>query len=112
GSYVSWPIALSFVRRVTGLRAAEQLLPAAIPLLATAIMAGAVVLMQRFVTVTLAPATATATLIGVGVMVYCLSLAVFGRQQLQSLAGIARILTGMLRRRSAPRGRQASTRTR
>ena len=98
GSYLSWPVAIGLVRKVTGLGVMAQLRPGAIPLLATFIMAVVVSLLRGPAAAGLNPATALAVLTLTGMIAYLAALACFGRAQLASLASIARTLGKMARR--------------
>jgi O-antigen/teichoic acid export membrane protein len=103
GSYLSWPVAIALVRRVTGIRAFAQLRPGAVPLLATAIMAAVVASLRQAIAARLSLTAAVAVLSAAGVMVYLAGLACFGREQLASFARIARSLGRMSGRPFLPR---------
>jgi PST family polysaccharide transporter len=92
GSYLSWPIAMKYVQRVTQLSPLAQLRPGLTPFVAATIMVAVLTALSDAVAVRL-PLTATvAVLILVGILVYTACLALFGRSQLLALVRIGRNL--------------------
>jgi O-antigen/teichoic acid export membrane protein len=85
GQYVSWPIAMMFVRRITGLGVARQLRPGIAPLASVLLMAGAVTAVRVLQPAGVGPAPWVAVLIGTGVVTYGAAIWFLGREQCQEL---------------------------
>jgi O-antigen/teichoic acid export membrane protein len=97
GSCLSWPVAIGFVKRVTGTNLVSQLRPGAAPLLATAIMSIVVASLREPIATRFSSTMTPIILIATGVVVYFAGLACFGRAQLSRLAAIARSFARMTR---------------
>jgi O-antigen/teichoic acid export membrane protein len=97
GNYVSWPIAMRYVRRVTGVSVVEQLRPGAGPALAALAMAGVLAIVRSPLEAVLPLYGTLAVLILAGAACYSAALAFLGRKQFSGLLGIVRTLPGVRR---------------
>ncbi len=101
GTYVSWPVAMHFVRKLTDLGAIEQLrqmMPAAG---ATAILVAAELLVREMAMPHLAAWLGAGLLLLAGLAGYVAGLAWFGRAELNGLIGLIRDLK-LMRKRASP----------
>jgi PST family polysaccharide transporter len=94
GAVLSWPVAMGFVRAVTGIGPLEQLRPGARPFVAMAVMIAALAAARPLAAPWL-PVAAAAALIGLGIAVYFGSLALAGREEFGRLLAVARRVSRM-----------------
>lgn len=90
GNYLSWPPAIYFVKRVTGLGVWRQLQPGAAPLAAALLLAGAVVALQQAVYSGVPSWDALAMQALAGAAVYAAALWVLGRAQVNEAVDLLR----------------------
>jgi PST family polysaccharide transporter len=90
GSFLSWPIAIMFVKRVTGIGILNQLRPGAVPLLATAVMSAVLWIVRELISSRFSLGVTAGSLVATGVVAYVAALACFDRERFSSLLRIAR----------------------
>lgn len=98
GTFVSWPLAMRYVARLTGLSAGVQLRQEAPALAATLIMAAVLLALRRPIETYLPPWPGATVLVAAGVAAYLGGLALVGRAEMMSLIGLLKNIRDIFRR--------------
>ncbi len=84
-AFLSWPVAMVFVRKVSGMGVAWQLRSGRGPFLSTLLMAGAVLAFQHNAGARLDPLPALVLSVLIGAVIYAAAMSLLGRRELASL---------------------------
>lgn len=92
GSLASWPVAIWFVRKISGLGLIDQARPAQSAFRSTVVMAGAVFAVRSLVEGALPPLPALMACAVTGVLVYAGSMWILGRPEVEAIFRAVRVL--------------------